>query len=158
MLELIVALPLIALLLSFCAMVALWSFRQYQMVVANNELREECEIAFRRIAEDVQLSSRVLQNPGGGYRLERIDGSTERVGYVTYFLNTVGEQHKLVRGNVRQPITGDHALARVDVTKFRIEELAGRKGLYQLELDAQSLTTGRKFTLRTRVYLRQKEI
>lgn len=157
LLELVVALPLLILLLSFCAMIALSSFRNYQRVIADNELKEECEIAVRRIVEDVQVSSKILNRPGGGYRLERIDVKTGRIGYVNYFINTINGQHKLVRGNARQPITGDHALAKVDITRFSIAEITGRQGLYYLQLDARSLTTGNTFTLRTKIYLRPQQ-
>ena len=79
------------------------------------------------------------------------DDKVQGTYQVSYWVNVTNDKvHKLVWKDASRPLTGNHALAGVDILDFSCQKLAPR--LVEIRLTGRSLVTKHRYTLKTVVY------
>ncbi|SDP48841.1 hypothetical protein [Selenomonas ruminantium] len=158
--EAAVSIPIIAMLAMTAMAVFLWGIKTYFMQIADGELEQEVEIAFQELLEDSMSAVRIEKMPGKqGYEIVKKNNPLKpqkpdkETFSVTYCLNEVDGVVKLVCGGVRAPLTGNHALAPVDITDFAINEDEHQPGVYHLRLTGKSGVTKHEYSLCSAVFV-----
>lgn len=163
LLETLLAVPLLVVLLATLGSMAVFGAREYLHILADAELQQELQIAFQRVTDDA-LEAKAIELPRGRDSWVAIIKRPDplRTGYasdevrINYWLNTVEGTKKLVRESERAPMTGNHALAGVNVTEFYCTPVPGEDGLYYFRLSGRSGVTGHEYRLSTAIYIPSK--
>lgn len=151
--ELAVSLPIFALLLTFLAFSLAWSWRSYRQGIAEEELRQEMQIAAARIVESALLSDHIGERQMGIYEMgQEMHGSQISGQARDHYWLTDGQ---LVYNFVSFPLTGAFIGAGVHITEFSVQKDARMPRLYHIEMTGMSVVTGHTYSLTTSVYLRE---
>ncbi|MFV0635143.1 hypothetical protein [Mitsuokella sp. WILCCON 0060] len=153
LLDMMVSLPMLVLLLAGAAAVAALAFRSAFFLMADSELEQEIQMAVRQVADEARSSYEVRwRGEGCVFRQYRgVDDKGQSTYQVSYWVNVTQDKiHKLVWKDASRPLTGNHALAGVDITEFSCRKLAPR--LVEIRLTGRSLVTKHRYTLKTVVY------
>lgn len=157
LLEFLLAVPLVSCLFLTLGIMTVWGGREYIKILADAELQQEIQIAFQRIVTDA-LEAKYIRASGkesGITIIKRVNPT--RTGYkseetgVNYWLNTIQGTKKLVKEDARAPMTGNHALASVNITEFSCTMIKPK--LYYLKLTGRSGVTGHEYGLSTAIYI-----
>ena len=146
LLELLVALPVIATLLLSCSAAFLWGVKSYAAIMSDWELQNQVRIPMESIARDLAYAEKVKPSGKKLYSLCRATSETPQ--WVEYTI-TAGSMPKLTRD--RQPLTGESSLGNIRILRFdyRIEKA---RTVY-LEIIGENLLTRHTFRLETAVTL-----
>ncbi len=152
-LDMVISLPMLVLLLAGVAAVTAMAFRSAFFLMADSELEQEIQMAVRQVADDAR-NSYEIRNSSEKYMFKQYRGADDKgtgTYNVSYWVNVTHDKiHKLVWKDASRPLTGNHALAGVDITEFSCRKLAPR--LVEVRLTGRSLVTGHRYTLKTAVY------
>ena len=152
--EAALALPVLAALLATLATGFLYAGRSYLQGMAEAELRQEVQQAFQRVVDDCCRGRKLVPctygSSGKGVTVMGPEGEK----LVSYWVNKYDTTSKLVRKDTSTPLTGNHALANVQIRDFGWRE--EEPGLYRLWLKGYSRAAGGKdYNLVTEIYLPQ---
>lgn len=161
LLDMLVSLPVLAFLLAAMGAMAVMAFRAAFFMMADSELQQEVQMAIRQVADDARTSYALQgfsrQGKPGVTFLQYCspddrppDGRIPGTYRTQYWIHRVGAVDKLVWNDVTRPLTGNHALAGVDITSFSCREIAPR--LHEIRLTGRSRVTKRSYTLAVCVY------
>lgn len=159
-LEVIIGLPIIAMLLATIGAVILWSMHQYQCCRADWELQYEVTQAFSSVVADMEIASAVKKYPfydGAGIWLEQPKVTAtgkEQIKTVAYWVHMVKSTKKLVKDDASFPLTGDNA-TQVYIKKLDWGENEKFPGVYELKLTGFNWDTDHEYSLFTAVYVPQ---
>lgn len=152
-LELLLALPVLALILVGAALGVRAAVRNYMTIRIQEEVQQEVHLAFVRIMDDCLMATSI----GRGSRSESIRIYSGNKVLKEYLVNEDSKGvRKLVENSITLPITGNHAWAAVVVKSFGCKEVdpVGRPGLYRIWLEAGSNRAGiEPYRLTTEVYI-----
>lgn len=158
LLETLLSVPLLVVLLVTLGTMTVFGAREYLHILADAELQQEIQIAMQRIASDALEAKTIRRATGresGIIIVKRIDPL--RTGYkseetgVNYWLNNVEGTKKLVKDSATAPMTGNHALASVNITEFSCVEVEPR--LYRFRLVGRSWVTKHEYGISTAIYI-----
>ena len=156
-LELLLALPVLALILTGIVFVVTTAANDYLRLRAQAEVQQEVQLAFVRILDDCLMADSIQKGSKEGAVRIYSEGKLIR----EYFVHEDSKGvRKLVENNITLPITGNHAWARVVIDSFGCKEIdpVGRPGLYRLWLQGRSTMAGSvPYKLTTEVYLQPKQ-
>jgi Tfp pilus assembly protein PilV len=152
-LELLLALPVVAMILVGVVFGVTSAARSYLELRAQVEVRQEVQQAMARILEDC-LSATAVKRSSGAESLRIYKGQS---AVKDYFVNEDSHHlRKLVENRVQYPMTGNHVWAQVAVTAFGYSEVdpVRKPGLYRVWLEAKSTRYGSKpYRLAAEFYL-----
>ncbi len=152
-LDMVISLPMLVFLLAGVAAVVSLAFRSAFFLMADSELEQEIQMAVRQVADDARASYEI-RNSSERYVFKQyrgVDDKGQGTYQVSYWVNVTNDKvHKLVWKDASRPLTGNHALAGVDITEFSCRKLAPR--LVEIRLTGRSLVTRHRYTLKTVVY------
>lgn len=152
-LELLLVLPVIALMMAGTALGVTNAARDYLAIRAQEEVQQEVQLALVRILDDCLMATSLKK--GSNAESLRIYSGKKLVR--EYFVHEDSKGlRKLVENSITLPITGNHGWAMVAVNSFGFEEVdrLGRPGLYRIWLEgAGTLPGSRPYRLVTQVYL-----
>lgn len=152
-LDMLISLPMLVLLLAGVAAVVAMAFRSAFFLTADNELQQEIQMAMRQVTDEAR-SSYEIRVRGDGCVFKQYRGPEDKVQGVyqtSYWVNVTPDKiHKLVWADASRPLTGNHALAGVDILDFSCKKLAPK--LVEIRLTGRSLVTKHRYTLKTVVY------
>jgi len=156
LLDFLLAFPLQLLLLMSMAVMLLAAGRWYVFLLADWELQQEISSSMQRIVRDAESGSilkAVSPEGSGGLRIiyKRENNGVLREEKVWYWVHEKDRLHKLVRNQNTAPMTGEHALAGVDITSFSCRKV--KPGLLRIGLEGKSRVTGHRYGLTTAVYV-----
>ena len=143
-LELMVSLPVLALLLLSLTVILAFSLKSYASLIGDWEMQSQVRLAAEQISRDMATARRV-EKIEGGYRLElwpRPNGDK----FVEYVLK--GSLLPEITKNA-QPITGDSSLAQVGISQLDIQVVRGN--VYSLVITGENHRTRHAFTIETAV-------
>ncbi|SEH28289.1 MULTISPECIES: hypothetical protein [unclassified Selenomonas] len=152
-LELLLALPVLALILAGAALGVTTAAKNYLLLRAQEEVQQEVQLAFVRVVDDCLMATSISK---GSYP-ESIKIYSGKDVVRQYFVNRDSKGvRKLVENRAALPMTGNHAWAMVNISAFGFEEVdsIGRPGLYRIWLEGQSTMAGTSpYRLTTEVYI-----
>ncbi len=152
-LELMLSLPILALVFVGIAAMVTSAARNYMAQRVQAEVQQEVQQAFMRVVDDCMAATSLRSERDGQY-IRLYDG--DRLVKL-YFVNEDSRRvRKLVENLANFPMTGNHEWAMVEVTSFGAEEVdpLSRPGLYRIWLEAKSTTAGSvPYGLATEIYL-----
>lgn len=152
-LNMMISLPMLVFLLAGVAAVVALAFRSAFFLMADSELEQEVQMAMRQVADDARASYEIrVRGDGCVFKQHRgADDKVQGTYQVSYWVNVTNDKvHKLVWKDASRPLTGNHALAGVDILDFSCQKLAPR--LVEIRLTGRSLVTKHRYTLKTVVY------
>ena len=158
--EAAVSIPVIAMLVMTAVTVFLWGVRVYFIHLADGELEQEVQIAFRQLMEDAMTAERIERTSGRQeYAFIKRNNPLaperhqEETFPVTYQLHQVDGVIKLFCGGTDAPLTGNHALAPVEITEFTVRQDELWPTVYHLRLTGKSGVTDHEYSLCSAVCL-----
>lgn len=153
--ELLLAMPVIALILAGAAFGVTTAAKSYLLLRAQEEVQQEIQLAFVRVLDDCLMATSLRTGSKEG--AIRIYSGDELIR--EYFVHEDSKGvRKLVENDITLPITGNHAWAMVVVDSFGFKEVdpLGRPGLYRIWLQGRSQREGSvPYRLATEVYITQ---
>lgn len=158
--EAAVSIPIIAMLAMTAVAVSLWGMKVYFLQLADGELEQEVQMAFQRVVEDALTAEEIKIEPKGSNYvfvkkknpLKNVKDTAEDLA-IRYWVNEVDGAKKLVRIRENFPLTGDHALAGVDITEFTISPDLQWPGIYHIRMTGKSGVTHHEYSLYSAVYV-----
>lgn len=162
-LEAALMIPLLAVLIMSAVAIFFWAVRVYFMQLADIELEQEMQSAFQRVVEEALKADDIQPNHRRQsvrfYKKQNplVDAVVPGETFTTdYWLHTQYGLSKLVLGSNNAPLTGDHALAGVNILEFTVDSDESRPGVYYLHMVGKSEVTNHEYSLCTAVYLPAK--
>lgn len=155
--------PLLALLVMTAVSIFFWAVRVYFVQLADIELEQEMQLSFQRVVEE-GLKSDDIQPSHHRHGIKFFKKQNPLVDAVVpgetiatdYWLHTTSGLSKLVLGSDNAPLTGDHALAGVNILEFTVDSDEDRPGVYYLHMVGKSEVTNHEYSLCSAVYLPAK--
>lgn len=155
MLEAMLALPMIAIIMTAAGVLFMTGARYYKLNVADTELVTEAVAAFNKVNNDIsEANALVIDGINDGIIIKKkiiMAAGNEEAENVRYWVHTQGGTRKLVKNDDAIPLTGNSVGAGVEVKAFSCVEL--KPNLYKLELIVISEVTQHEYKLFTVVYL-----
>ena len=148
--ELAVALPLIALLLGSLAMALGWGMRAYVSLLSDWELQNQVRFSMERITSDLMYAYR-FESVGGRLRIliPGADGVPQWIEYV----RTEEDRPRLARNS--QPLTGESRLVDIAIADFEFRPVGTRTLFFRIK--GENLRTGHVFELESAVTVANAE-
>ena len=117
-------------------------------------------MAFQRVIEDALTAEEIRIAPKGSSYvfvkkknpLKPVKDTAEELA-IRYWVNEMDGAQKLVRIRENYPLTGDHALADVDITEFSISPDSQWPGIYHIRMTGKSGVTNHEYSLCSAVYV-----